>query len=167
LCDDLKAMDDPATVELNDARPGEYWLTLPRYNFRWRLMPPETCADRDSLRQENAVALGYSRRKFREGLRAGRKIYLLKQGRPIPLAQAAVVLLELCRIGNATLLCVEVASNGRRPGEVELLMPGLMRGYIAGFASDEDVGSADPLDWLRMLANATLLKRGSNDGVSP
>jgi hypothetical protein len=165
LCDDLKAMDDPATVELNDARPGECWLTLPRYNFRWRLMSREACADRDSLRRENALALGYSRRKFREGLHAGRKIYVLKQGRPIPLAQAAVVLMELNRIGNATLLCVEAASNGRRPGEVELLMPGLMRGYVAGIATDNDVGSAEPVDWLRMLANATLLKRGSNDGV--
>jgi hypothetical protein len=160
LCDDLKAMDDPASVELNDARPGECWLTLPRYNFRWRLMSGEACADREPLRRENALALGYSRRKFREGLQAGRKIYVLKQGRPIPLAQAAIVLLELNSIGNATLLCVEAASNGRRPGEVELLMPGLMRGYIAGIATDNE-----PLDWLRMLANASLLKRGSNDGV--
>jgi len=65
------------------------------------------------------------------------------------------------------LLCVEEAPDGRRPGSVELLMPNLMRGYIKRVAQDDDVEQVNPMDWLRVLANAVLLKRGPNQSVSP
>lgn len=168
LSDDLRAADAPelVTVEMEDAHKREYTLALPRYKIRWQMSAHENDSDRESLRRANAIALGYLRRKFYEGLRTGRKIYVLKRARPIPTGQAAVLLMELNRCGSATLLCVEVASNGRRPGEVELLMPGLMRGYIARFAPDDDVESADPMDWLPVLANAALLKRRPDMSVS-
>ena len=67
--------------------------------------------------------------------------------------------MELNRSGTATLLCVSEAPHERLPGEVELLLPGLMRGYVERFAPDTDVEAADPADWLRVLANATLLQR--------
>jgi hypothetical protein len=87
---------------------------------------------------------------------------VLKLRQPIPVAEAAVLLMELNRTGTATLLCVSEAANQRRPGEVELLLPGLMRGYVERFAPDTDVEAADPADWLRVLANATLLQRAPN-----
>ena len=61
----------------------------------------------------------------------------MKQPRPISAVQAAALLLELKRHGNVSLLCVEPAPPERRPGEVELLMPGLMRGYVERFADAE------------------------------
>jgi len=111
------------------------------------------------LWRDHAVGLGYLRRKFYEGLDGGRKIYVLKQARSIAVAQAAALLLELNRHAPATLLCVEPASGQHRPGEVELLLPGLMRGYVSQFAPGTNVEAADAMEWLRMLANATLLKR--------
>ena len=169
LTDDLNVATDPdrLTVELNDADPRAHVLALPPYNLRWQTFVPENDGDRESWRHANAVTLGYLRRKFYEGLRSGRKIYVLKQRRPIPVAEAAVLLMELNRSGTATLLCVQEASNERLPGEVELLLPGLMRGHVERFAPDTDVESADPADWLRVLANATLLQRRSNTIVVP
>ena len=84
--------------------------------------------------------------------------YVLKQRQPIPMAEAAVLLIELNRHGTATLLFVSEAPHKRQPGEVELLLPGLMRGYVERFAPDTDVETADPADWLRVLANAALLR---------
>jgi hypothetical protein len=162
LIDDLNAATDPrqVTVEMNGAEHPV--LALPSYDLRWPAFDAENDAGQEAWRCANAVTLGYLRRKFYEGLRTGRKTYVLKQRRPIALAEAAVVLVELNRSGTATLLCVSEAPHDRQPGQVELLLPGLMRGYVRRFASDTDVGSADPADWLRVLANATLLQRVPN-----
>jgi hypothetical protein len=164
LTDDLRAATNPdqITVELNDADPPEYVLAVPRYKLKWQMLADEDDTDRDSLRHTNAFVLSYLRRKFFEGLRAGRKIYVLKQKRPIPIGQAVAILMELNRCGHAILLCVEEAADKHRPGEVELLMPALMRGYIKQSTPDTDVEATDPAVWLRLLANATLLKRGPN-----
>ena len=164
LTDDLQAATDPAQVRitLNDGKRREYVLALPAYNLRWHTFTFEDESDAETVLRAHSAKLGYLRRKFYEGLRGGRKIYVMKRLRSIPLAQATAVLIELSRHGNATLLCVEPAPEGRRPGEVDLLMPGLMRGYVARFAPASDVGATEPTDWLRVAANAVLLTRGTD-----
>ena len=164
LTDDVKAATDPAaiTIELNDAVRREYVLTLATYNLRWHTFTYENEADEQKLWKDHTIKIGYLRRKFYEGLRGGRKIYVVKQRLPVPVGQAVALLMELNRTGRATLLLVEPASKDRRPGEVELIAPGLMRGYVTQFAPDSDVESADPTDWLRVCANATLLNNGPN-----
>ncbi len=160
LTDDLAALNDAAavTAELNHAHRREFVVSVPAYKLRWHTFMYENETDQDSVLRANAVKLGYLRRKFYEGLRAGRKIYVIKRQQPLLLSQAAAVLLELNRHGRATLLCVEPVPVGRRSGEVDLLMPGLMRGYIAAFAPEDNVEAAEPTDWLRLTANARLLQ---------
>jgi hypothetical protein len=164
LTDDVRLALDPGLdrLEPSEADPAGHALRLPPYDLYWQTFVVENDADPETWRHANAVTLGFLRRKFCDGLRAGRKIYVLKRRRSIPIDQAAVFLIELSRTGPATLLCVEEASAARPPGEVELLLPGLMRGYVGRFAPATDVGSADPADWLRVLANAALLKREPN-----
>jgi hypothetical protein len=167
LNDDLQALTDPEslTVELHDGDPREYVLKAPGYNLCWHTFRFESEAEQQTVWRDHATRLGYLRRKFYDGLRAGHKIYVMKQQRHIPTAQATALLMELNRHGKATLLCVEPAPPRRRPGEVELLMPGLMRGYVEQFAADPDVEAVDCTDWLRVLANATLLQRASAASV--
>jgi len=164
LADDLNAANDPGkiVVELNDGEPREFVLGLPQYNLHWHTFEYEGNTDEKTVLRAHTVKLAYLRRKFFEGLRGGRKIYVIKRTRSIPVSQAMAVMMELARHGRATLLCVEPAPPGRKAGEVDLLMPGLMRGYVTRFAPDVDVENADPTDWLRVVANATLLNRGPN-----
>ncbi|HEX3993437.1 MAG TPA: hypothetical protein VHX39_19865, partial [Acetobacteraceae bacterium] len=136
------------------------------YELRWPAFVSEIGAGTEARQHANAVTLGYLRRKFYEGLRTGRKIYVLKQRRALCLAELTVLITELNRSGNATLLCVAEAQSERLRGAVELLLPGLMRGYVGRFAPDTDVEAADPADWLRVLANATLLQRRPNTTVA-
>jgi hypothetical protein len=75
--------------------------------------------------------------------------------------------MELSRSGIVTLLCVAEDQNERLTGTVELLFPGLMRGYVERFDADRDAGAAVPADWLRVLANARLLHRAPNATVAP
>ena len=164
LTDDLKLLADPAavTVELNDAERREFVVALPAYNLRWHTFTYEDQGNQETLARTHGIKLGYLRRKFYEGLSAGRKIYVVKQRPPIAVAQALALLMELNRHGHATLLWVEQALDATRSGEVELLAPGLMRGYVERFAPDNDVESADTADWLRVIANAFLLHQGPN-----
>jgi hypothetical protein len=161
LSDDLQALIDPAsvTVELSESDPREYLLKSSVYNMSWHTFRYENDSDPRAVWRDHATQLGFLRRKFYDGLRAGRKIYVVKQSRPISAVQAAALLMELNRHGKATLLCVEPAPPEWRPGEVELLMPGLMRGYVERFADADDVEAADVIAWLRVLANAALLHR--------
>jgi hypothetical protein len=166
LTDDLKAATDPdhLTVDMQDAE--HHALTLQPYELHWPAFVSEIGADPEARQHANSVTLGYLRRKFYEGLRTGRKIYVMKQRRPLCLAELAVLMAELNRYGNATLLCVAEAQSGQLQGAVELLLPGLMRGYVGHFAPDTDVEAAEPADWLRVLANATLLQRRLNPTVA-
>jgi hypothetical protein len=150
LSDDLRAaVDDPVTVRIERRETGDV-AVLSAYDLRWPVPGGE---DEAALASAYAMQLGYLRRKFFEGLHGGRKIHVLHQQRPIPLGQAVALLLELNRHGRATLLCVEPAADKRQAGEVEALMPGLMRGYL-------DPGTeSDPAAWTRVMANATLLHR--------
>ena len=166
LTDDLVALNDAAavTVELSHTPRREFIVSVPAYHLRWHTFTYENETDhKNSVLRANAIKLGYLRRKFYEGLRAGRKIYVLKRQQPLLVSQAAAVLLELNRHGRATLLCVEPVPAGRRSGEVDLLLPGLMRGYLETFAPNDNVEAVDPTDWLRLAANARLLQLEANE----
>jgi hypothetical protein len=164
LVDDLNALTDPESITVStwDGDARDYGLAVTKYNLRWRTPFSKNECGRDATPAEHAVTLGYLRRKFYEGLRTGRKIHVLKQRRPVPIEQAAALLIELERHGRATLLCVEPASGKKRPGEVELLAPGLMRGYVDRSDQRTDVEFANPTGWLVLLANAALLHGGWN-----
>ena len=165
LADDLNAASDAGalTVELNDAEPREYVLSLRPYDMHWDSFVKEYEASPQTLWRAQAVRFDYLRRKFHEGLRAGRKIYVVNQRRPFLLREAVALLMELRRHGSATLLCVEPASAAHRSGEVEMVAPGLMRGYLKSFAPATDVEATDTSGWLRVTANAALLRRASPD----
>jgi hypothetical protein len=78
------------------------------------------------------------------------------------LAEALSVLLELNQAGTNTLLYFVPCTGGRRAGTVELLSPGLMRGYMSSFVTLANQETPNDLDWVRVAANAWLLNREAN-----
>jgi hypothetical protein len=167
LADDLREVVDPTRIAIERAGTAYPVLTLAAYNSRW---PIPADSDNTASPLDHAMTLGYLRRKFFEGLRSGRKIYVVSRRRAIPTGQALALLMELHRHGPATLLCVE--QDTKRAGEIDVLMPGLMRGYMAALAPDTLPAAAfgaspepvDTIGWWRLMANAALAKR---DGRRP
>lgn len=172
------------TLYLHESEPREYMLSVERYGIRWHTMVHEADAEADTVFQQHVQKLGYLRRKFCEAVRAGRKIYIVvradpckfdvvmpfwdsalfyeEQPEPLRLAEALPVLTELNRSARNTLLYLVPCRDGRRSGAVELLAPGLMRGYLKTFVISDQVAVADHADWLRVVANAWLLEYGAN-----
>ena len=165
LSDDLSALNEPGAIEvkLNHAEPREYMLCLRKYNIHWHTFMQEQDADAEKILRDHTAKLAYLRRKFFEGLSGGQKTYVVKRPRGLTVSQASALLIELNRHGPAKLLCVQAAPPGRRSGEVDLIVPGLMRGYLDRFAPEDDVESTDAMAWLRLTANAALLLRDVRD----
>jgi len=67
--------------------------------------------------------------------------------------------MALNRYGDATLLWVVPAERHRPAGTVEVVMPGLLRGYMDRFAPDENAHNLSFDGWLQVCTNALVLSR--------
>jgi len=186
LEDEFQAVTEKAELKLRlpDGPKGEYCLYADRYGIRWHTNVYGGTSDEETIFAQQTMRLGYLRRKFYEARHAGRKIVTisraepLKHPVPLPFADEATVweevpeslrfaevlplFLRLNEYGTNTLLYLTHCSHGRRSGTVELLAPGVMRGYVDDFVIMADLTIADHAAWLRVAVNAWLLDAGPN-----
>lgn len=188
----MTALDDEfqaATVksELTLRQPvgegGEYCLYADRYGIRWHTNVYGGMSDGETIFAQQTMRLAYLRRKFYETLRAGRKIVTisraepLKHPNPLPyadeffweekqenlrLAEVLSLFLKLNEYGTNTLLYLTRCEGNRRSGTVELVAPGVMRGYVDDFVIVPELDNKDHGAWLRVAVNAWLLDQGPN-----
>jgi hypothetical protein len=60
---------------------------------------------------------------------------------------------------GTTMLWVVPSERDRPPGTVEVLMPGLLKGYIDRFAPSDNAHDLSFDGWLKVCANALVLAR--------
>ncbi|MBS0639921.1 MAG: hypothetical protein JSS43_08625 [Proteobacteria bacterium] len=186
LADEFAAMDDHAAFSLRtiDEEHKELSLFHDRYGIRWHTNVHAGEANEAKVLADQIVRLTYLRRKFYEALRASRKIFVVARAEPrkhpVPLpfagertyweessdrlrfAEVVPLFLQLNQYGSNTVLYLTRCANGRRPGAVELLAPGIMRGYVDDFVITPHPETKDHAAWLRVAANAWLLDNGPN-----
>ncbi len=165
LRDGLAAAADARSivVELGHGEPRGYEAVLIPYGFRWPCFVLEHEAAPMPVWTSQAIRFDYLRRKFFEGLRGGHKTYVAAASARISDHRAMSLLLELRRHGPAALLCVEPACPDHPAGTAELVVPGLIRGYVSNVAPESTPRPADLTDWIKVLANAALLRRLKQD----
>jgi hypothetical protein len=186
LDDEFRAVTDKAALELRqpDGPKGEYCIYAERYGIRWHTNVFGKTSDETTIFEQQTMRLAYLRRKFYEAVRAGRKIMTISRAEPrkhpIPLplagesnsweqqserlrfAEVLPLFLRLNEYGTNTLLYLTRCAHGRRPGMVELVAPGVMRGYVDDFVIVPDMAVRDHAAWLRVAVNAWLLDNGPN-----
>ena len=166
----------------------EFYVNAPRYGIRWHTLRYPNSSTAEAIFEEHAIRLRYLRQKFYQGLRSQRKIYVIAratpdmvtflaprvadvsshndrlgyfiQSEPLRAAEVAPVLQYLNGFGRNTLLYIVPSCPGKPAGTVELLSPGLMRGYLDHLAVSDDTAIRDHAGWLRVLGNAWRLDRG-------
>jgi hypothetical protein len=111
------------------------------------------------MREQESARLKFLRRKFIEDLEAAEKIFVYRYSGPISEEEILPLHLALNRYGPATLLWVVPAERDRPTGTVEVLMPGLLKGYIDRFAPEDNAHDLSFDGWLRVCANACVLDR--------
>jgi hypothetical protein len=111
------------------------------------------------MREQESARLKFLRRKFMEDLASTDKIFVYKFGSGVTEEEILPLHMALNRHGESTLLWVVPAERDRPAGTVEVLMPGLLKGYIDRFAPDDNAHDLSFDGWLRVCANACVLAR--------
>ncbi len=111
------------------------------------------------MREQEAARLKFLRRKFAEELEAAEKIFVYRYRAGTTLEEILPLHMALSRYGQATLLWVVPAEPDRPAGTIEIMMPGLMKGYIDRFAPDDNAPDLSFDGWLQVCANACVVQR--------
>jgi hypothetical protein len=111
------------------------------------------------MRDQEATRLKFLRRKFVDELDAGEKIFVFKRGSPVPEAEILPLFMALNKRRPNTLLWVVPEEPGRPAGTVEVLMNGLLKGYIDRFAPQDNAHDFSFEAWVRLCVHAWLLNR--------
>ncbi len=142
----LRASTDPflsAPLQVTVADSGEYTVSLQPYGFVFytgvssTALPPGEVGDRQSKR------LRFLWRKLTEDLEDANQIFIYKSGPRMARSRIEQLALLLRRRGPNHLLWVTPAEAGRPVGTVEIVAPGVMRGYIDRLALDTGIPSYD------------------------
>ncbi|HYZ25042.1 MAG TPA: hypothetical protein VE690_23105 [Rhodopila sp.] len=156
--DALGATDD-IDPRLEGGPPREYMIHEKKYGLVYHTFVHEGQRSVWLMREQEAARLKFLRRKFLEELQLGQKIFVYKLASGVSEEEILPLYLALNRHGPATLLWVVPAERARPPGTVEVLMPGLLKGYIDRFAPDHNAHDLSMEGWLRVCANAYALTR--------
>jgi hypothetical protein len=111
------------------------------------------------MREQESARLKFLRRKFMEELELTDKIFIYKFAGGVSDEEILPLHMALNRYGEATLLWVVPAERDRPAGTVEVVMPGLLKGYIDRFAPDDNAHDFSFDGWLRVCSNACVLAR--------
>lgn len=142
----------------------EYMIHEKRYELVYHTFVYEGQRSIWLMREQEAARLKFLRRKFMEELAATDKIFVYKLGAGVSEEEILPLHMALNRHADATLLWVAPAAPHRPAGTVEVLMPGLLKGYIDRFAPDANAHDLSFDGWLRVCVNALVLARLARPG---
>lgn len=111
------------------------------------------------MREQESARLKFLLRKFVEELQLGEKIFVYKRNAPVTEEEILPLHMAINAFGSNTLLWVQPAEPDRPAGTVEVVRPGLLKGYIDRFAPEINAHDFSFDGWLRVCANACVLTR--------
>jgi hypothetical protein len=141
-------------LTLSEGERREYVLYQKQYALTFHTFKYEGEVDPAVLMGQQIARLALLRRKLREELRAGEKIFVCKRNEALTEHEILPLYALLNRFGANTLLFVTPADAAHPPGTVERLMPGLLRGAIDRFAPSENAHDLSLEYWLAVCVNA-------------
>lgn len=159
LDDDFENLGKPDDIDprLEGNAPREYMIHETQYGLVYHSFVYEGQHDIGDMRVREARRLTFLRRKFIEELEAAEKIFVYKRNAPVSDEEVLALFLALRRRGANTLLWVVPAERNRPAGTVEVMMPGLLKGYIDRFAPEDNAHDFSFGGWIKLCANASVL----------
>ena len=159
---EFEGIGDPADItpklEGNGGR-REFMIHERKYGLVYHTFVYEGDRTIDLMRQQESTRLKFLRRKFIEELDAGEKIFVFKRGTPVPESEILPLFMALNRRRSNTLLWVVPEEPDRPCGTVEVLMNGLLKGYIDRFAPADNAHDFSFDAWVRICVHSFLLNR--------
>lgn len=147
---DFADLGDPEQIEIYTEPPPnrELMVRIRGYGFRYHTFRSSDDVSIAEMHAHQVRAVAFLIRKLREDLQTGEKIFVRKGDDSIDIEQILKLFAALRRYGPATLLWVVAGDSARLPGTVEVVRPGLLKGYLDRYApiSDPDAISDAWLD---------------------
>jgi len=156
--DGLGAIED-IDPRLEGEPRKEYMIHEKRYELVYHTFVYEGQRSLWLMKEQESARLKFLRRKFMEELESTDKIFVYKFGAAVTEEEILPLYMSLRRYSDATLLLVVAAGRDRSAGTVEVVMPGLLKGYIDRFAPDNNAHDLSFDGWLRVCTNALVLAR--------
>lgn len=141
-------LGDPATVSvLTEGADREYVVRETAYYTTYHTFQYERDLDVDTIRRQQSTKLNFLKRKFMEDATGGEKIFVIKRLDPLRPEEVLPIYTALNDLGRNWLLWVVPADATHRSGTVDVLLPGLMRGYVDRFAPYDDAHDLSLSSW--------------------
>jgi hypothetical protein len=132
-------LGDPGKTEVTvEGADREFVVRESVYGMTYHTFQYEIQMTLETVRQQQATRLNFLKRKFMEDVAAGEKIFVLKRSPPLRPEEVLPIYAALNETGRTWLLWMVPADAAHTPGSVEVLLPGLLRGYIDRFAPSEN-----------------------------
>ena len=160
--EEFEGIGEPADIEPRlEGEEGrrEFMIHERKYGLVYHTFVYEEERTAELMRQQEATRLQFLRRKFVEEMDAGEKIFVFRRDTPVPESEILPLFMALNRTRQNTLLWVVPEEPGRPSGTVEVLMNGLLKGYIDRFAPPDNAHDFSFEAWVRICVNAFLLNR--------
>jgi hypothetical protein len=152
----MEDFGDAANIEiyLDDKAKPEYIVREKRYGVIFHTFRSQDQIREEQLRESESKRLAYCAQRFVGDLRKGSKIFVLKRNVPLRDEEILPLYATLASYGRNVLLWMVPADAAHAPGSVEVVLPGLFKGFISRFAPRENINDLLLGDWLEVCANA-------------
>jgi len=152
-------------VEIDGEGKPEFVVRETRYGVIFHTFRYQGEIEKEQLRAQELKRISYCAHRFVWDLKRGNKIFVVK--RNVPLREDEILPLHaaLSSYGPNILLWMVPADAAHASGSVEVVMPGLLKGFIERFAPLEDALDLKFDDWLEVSANAYQLSI-ADDGAA-
>lgn len=153
----FQGIADPDHVHVQPEN-GEYMIKLTKYDFIYHAYVKIGEAAPDELQKQQVRTVQFLVSKLIADLENPTKVMVFRQNEPLLANDLTDLRLALSAYGPSTLLWVQEARPGCPAGEVTVVDPGLMIGYVRRLARRDNVPNLDGVSWLTMLRNAHALR---------
>jgi hypothetical protein len=135
------------------------WMVLEKqYNFAYHTAASPRDFDKEGIRKIEQTKLHLLRGNFLAQLNRGQRFFVFVDKLSLSEAEVLPLFLALRRRSDAWMLWIQLAGNAAEVGEVRLVLPGFIKGFLARFAPEFDGTDVSRHVWLNILANAWLLR---------
>jgi hypothetical protein len=135
----FEGLGDPGATEVTiEGKDREFVVRESVYGMTYHTFQYEHQHSLDEVRKQQATRLAFLKRKLMEDIGNGEKIFVLKRTPALRPEEVLPIYTILNELGCNWLLWMVPADAAHPPGTVEMLLPGLLRGYMDRFAPSEN-----------------------------
>ena len=148
-------LGDPGATRVSTEGPdSEYIVRDANYAITYHTFQSPEHLSLEAVTAQQATRLAFLRRKLLEDIVNGEKILVVRRGDTLRPEEVLPLYTALNDRGRAWLLWIVPADPAHPSGTVEMLLPGLLRGYVDRLAPNDNAHDLSLEAWLAVCAAA-------------